>query len=248
MTETTVRRRSTARILGLILLYLGILLGAVYAAVAAWGDWEALQFGTMVAFRSEDTLSTLRCPVLMTTGESAPISVLVKNPLQREITRTVRVYISAGDILAKREFMERVRLGPGESRRLSWEIFPQDRVFDRFVLVRVYLARGFFLPSADASCGVMVVNLPSWRGNVIVFSVLAISLLGMGSGVFLVRKGLHGASMRVRELARNGTAMAALVVLSIPVGLLGWLWAESIVLLLIFLLAIITAATVLAFH
>ncbi|HID84512.1 MAG TPA: hypothetical protein EYP54_05330, partial [Anaerolineales bacterium] len=87
--------------------------------MAAWGDWEALQFDTMVAFRSEKTLPTLRCPVLMTTGESGTVSVVIRNPTDREITRTVRVHISTGDILAMREFIERVPLGPGESRRLS---------------------------------------------------------------------------------------------------------------------------------
>lgn len=239
--EPVTQQRTFTRIAGLILLFLGVLLGALYVGAAAWGDWEALQFDTLVAFRSEKGLSTLRCPVLMTTGETGTVHVTVRNPTDRQITRTVRAYISAGDVMAKREFMERVVLGPGESRRLSWEILPQDRVFDLFVLVRVYLSRSYRLPSEDAACGVLVLDLPSWRGGVLVSLVVAASLLCMGAGTVLSRRGLHRASERVRWLVRNGTAMAAIVVAAIAAGFLGWLWLETITLILLFLLVIITA-------
>ena len=234
------KRDSPAHTVGLLLLFSGILLGFLYAGVSVWGDLEALPFDTATSYQSEGTLSTLRCPVLMTTGEKGQVSVTIENPIDRTITRTVRVRISAGDILAKREYTEHVALEPGESRQISWEIFPQDRVFNLFVLVRVYLFRGSLLPSKDGACGVMVVDLPGWHGGTIVASVIIASVVCMGAGAFLVSRGLHEASRRTRELAQSGMAMAVIVVVGMAAGFLGWLWVGSAALVLLFLLAVVT--------
>ncbi len=239
MGEIAVERRAFARVAGLLLLFVGAFLGALYAGAAAWGDWEALQFDVDTALRSERSLSTLRCPVLMTTGEIGTVGVVVKNPTSHTITRTVRIHISQGDVLAMREFTERVTLEPKGKQYLSWEIYPEDRVFNLFVLVRVILFRGFSLPSADAACGVMVLDLPWARGGQIVAGVVAASLLCMGVGELLLRKGLYGAPERTREVARSARAIAVLALVAMGAGYLGLLWVGSAALVLLVLLAVV---------
>ncbi len=229
-----------ARALGLLLLSLGALFGTLYAGVAIWGNWEAFQFDIDAAFRSDRTLSTLRCPVLMTTGESGVVSVVIENPTDANLTRRVRVHISEGDILAMREFTEQVALGPGESRRISWEVFPQDRVFNLFVLVRVYLFAKHPLPSEDATCGIMVLDLPPLRGGGIIAFLVAFALVGMTVGAMLSRRGVHSAPARQREAIQSAMGIAVLVAIAMLAASLRWLWIGTIALVLLALLVVIT--------
>ena len=90
---------------GMLLILLGAFIGVPYGAAAAWGDWEAVQFQTSVSFRSDKSLTTLRCPVLLTTGETGRVSLTVGNPTDRKLTRAVRIYISEGYVDNMRQFI-----------------------------------------------------------------------------------------------------------------------------------------------
>ncbi|RME88846.1 MAG: hypothetical protein D6770_05950 [Anaerolineae bacterium] len=228
------------RALGLILLSLGALFGTLYAGAAIWGNWEAFQFDIPAAFRSDKTLPTLRCPTLITTGENGTVSVEIKNPTNDSLRRTVRIHISEGDILAMREFTEQVSLGPGESRRLAWEVFPQDRVFDLFILVRVYLPAKYPLPSEDATCGIMVLDLPSLRGRDITAFLIIASLAGMALGVVLSGRWLREAAPKLREAVSSARGVVVFVLIAMLAAAFRWLWLGTIALVLVILLTVIT--------
>jgi hypothetical protein len=228
--------------IGLGLVFLGSLLGAVYAGLAVWGDWEALSFRTGEAFMSDETFRGLRCPVLMSARQAEEIHVTLRNPTDSELSRTVRVFISEGDTFNLRTFIEKVRLAPGESRVLSWEIYPQDAVYDLFVLVRVFVFRTATLPSQDAACGVMVLDLPVGSGDLIIAFLVGSGLLSMGAGAWLMRRARLAASDRALSLASNAKALAVFALAGMVAGHFGSLLLGSGALLLFFLLGIITAA------
>ncbi len=225
--------------LGLLLLLLGAFLGTVYAGIAVWGDWEAFSFRMEDAIRSDKTFRGLRCPVLMTTRETERFHAILKNPTDKQLTRSIRVFVTEGDAYNVRTLTEKVRLDPGESQRLSWEIRPEDRVYDMFVLVRAFVFRSGPLPSQDASCGVMVLALPFGRGNVIVLALVIGSLAAMAVGGWLMRRNRLAASERAHRLGQKATAMAAFALAAMAAGALGWFLLGSVALILLLLLVVV---------
>jgi hypothetical protein len=226
--------------LGLLLILLGALLGIVYAGIAVWGDWEAFSFRMEDAIRSDKTFRGLRCPVLMTTRETERIHAILKNPTDKELTRSIRVFITEGDAYNARTLTEKARLGPGESQRFSWEIRPEDRVYDMFVLVRAFVFRSGSLPSQDASCGVMVLDLPFGRGDAIVLALVAASLAAMAVGMWLMRGNSPAASERAHRLGQKAKAMAVFALAAMIAGSFGWFLLGGVALILFLLLAVIS--------
>lgn len=224
----------------MLLLLLGAFLGTVYAGIAVWGDWEAFSFRMEDAIRSDKTFRGLRCPVLMTTRETEHIHAILKNPTDKQLTRAIRVLVTEGDTYNVRTLTGKARLDPGESQRFSWDIRPEDRVYDMFVLVRAFVFRSGPLPSQDASCGVMVLDLPFGRGDAIVLALVAGSLVTMAVGGWLLRRNRLAASERARRLGQMATAMAVFALVAMAAGSFGWFLLGSVALILLFLLVVIT--------
>ncbi len=86
---------------GLRLFTLGLLLSSIIALIAIWGDLEASLFD--VSIRPQESLSTLRCPILITEKESGTIRASFKNESEKSVEISVRAHVSQGFVTYLRE-------------------------------------------------------------------------------------------------------------------------------------------------
>jgi hypothetical protein len=208
----------------------GALLGLVLAAATVWADFEAALFD--VSIRPDERLTTLSCPPLMTTAETATVSASFTNTAEWPVRLTVMARISDGFVTLIREERALLPLEPGEARRLEWEVTPGDRVYDRFVLVRVHSLRYSPHPYRQGSCGIVVLDTARLGGSELFALGVGASLLamGLGLGLWIVsRRPLLG---RARGTAYIMGILAAIVLVAIAAGALGW-WGVGAVALVV---------------
>jgi hypothetical protein len=223
------------RALGVLIFAVGVFFGMALLGVAVWGDLEASLFDT--SMRADASLATLRCPVMMTGKEIGRVSATLENPLERPVTFTIRAHISQGYVTLMRETNSKLPLEPGETQTLEWTVTPDDAAYGRLVLIRVRVSAKYPLPSRDASCGILVVDLPYFKGNQITALALAASILSMivGAGLWvLANRPLRGLA---REVTRAMIVLATSILVGLVLGLLGQ-WLLGILLLAITVLLI----------
>jgi len=221
--------------LAILVFSLGLLLGMAIFGGLIWSDFETLFFDP--AWRYETPLRSLRCPVMLTTGETGMVSVRVSNPLDRPTERYLRISMTAGSILQVMEFTEVVVLEPGEAARVRWAVTPDDAVYGRFIMVNAVLRPRYGLPARQSSCGIIVVDVPYLTGHQVFGLALGISLVTMAAGYVLWIKADPPLGVRRRQMARAMMALAGGVVAGIVIGFLG-LWLLGLILFLIVLIAI----------
>lgn len=208
------------RILGVLIFSVGVLLGMALFASAVWGDLEASLFDT--SMRGDATLTTLRCPVMMTATGPGTVTATFTNPLERPIDFYIRAHISQGYVTLMREEITSLPLDPGEMQPVQWTVTPDDAAYGRLILVRVRLSAKYPLPSRGGSCGILVVDLPYFTGNQILAFILAASLLSMVVGAGLWVAGNRPLSGLGLDVTRAMGALAGCVLAGTIVGLLGW--------------------------
>ncbi|MGC9335049.1 MAG: hypothetical protein ACP5JJ_12925 [Anaerolineae bacterium] len=208
------------RALGVILFSAGVVLGLAFSAVAIWGDLEAVRFERDLDVLSEASLTTLRCPVIMT-GQEGVVHATFTNPFDRPVQTRIRARISRY-ITLMREEVETLSLAPGEERRLEWTVASDDIVYERLILVKVLQQRSYPLVGRSGSCGIVVLDLPGLTGTQVVVAAIVASLLGIGLGLGLwavMTRSLRQPrqqTMRALGLVAGSTALAMLA------SLLGW--------------------------
>lgn len=217
------------RTLGAILFTLGFLIGLVIFVAAVWADFEAAMFDT--AIKGDRALRPVSCPVLITRGETGTVSAGFHNPLDRPVNYFVRTRISRGFVTYMWEHKELLPVAPGETGRLEWTVTPEDAAYGRVVLVKVLLMGNYPLPSRQATCGILTLDVPYLSGKQVLALGVAASLVGMalGGGLwFSASRPLNEGSPR--ELARAMGALGGSVVVGIVVAFLGpWLVGVGIV-------------------
>jgi len=221
------------RTLGLIILIIGAILLAFLGIISMWGDLEAMVFHSAV--RSKENLSTLRCPAVITPQDDASVSARIDNPSDRELEMRLRTYVSDGYVIMLKEILTNFMLGPGESREVQIPISMEDAAYDRVVLVRMkQISRGP-LPSADASCGVIVFDIPYITGSQFVIIILCLGILfGVGG---LILWGINAKPI-IGDQWKTFRLLIFFVTLSIFIsisGLLGW-WGLTLLLVVVWVL------------
>lgn len=224
------------RILSAILFAVGILLGMALFGSAAWGDFEASLFD--LSLPSDGPLGTLRCPVLITSGESGKISATFDNSSDRPVDRRIRIHISDGLVTLMREEKTMLHLASGERQRLQWTVNPDDAVWRRLILARVYTYRQYPLPSRTAACGILLLNVPLLTGNQIFALAFVTSLLAIGIGGALWVAANRPLAGRMQHVTLVMAALAAVVVAGLIASLMGWWLLAGLLLILAILLAL----------
>jgi hypothetical protein len=216
------KRKGLKNGLILALFILGAAIGFSLLSVAVWGDVEASMFD--ITLKGENRLGTLSCPVLITPQDQAEFTAEIHNPIEREIKPSVRVRVSSGQLTLLKQEDVKFQLAPDESRKLAWQVNPDDAVYGKMVLVKVYLFRHNPIPSKDATCGILVLDLPTFTGKQVVYGSLSLSVIGMVAGIFLWQRNNQLMNKRQRELSRAMYIMAGSLILGIVACLFGhWL-------------------------
>jgi hypothetical protein len=225
---------------GLFVFSFGVLLGLVLTGLALWGDIEAVLFDASIG--ATGRISSLRCPVMITSQETGVVRATFSNPADREINLPIIIRISEGRVTLMREIRSFLPLSPGERASFEWEVTPEDAAFDLFVLVRVHTLRMSPLPARTGSCGILVIDIPVLTGNQLFTIILVGSLLSMGTGLRIWWSANPNLVGRKQE---SGYAMLALLI-TILIGFLvnffGF-WLLGGVLFLFTLLLIVVTLT-----
>lgn len=220
---TTMQRRLQLVAVGLLVV--GVALALAVSVLAFWPDLEASLFD--ISISAEATIDDLRCPVALTTGEAGSISAHFQNSSDRTVQFLVRARIAHGSLNLMRRADTPVTLTPGESQTLTWDVTPEDVVFGRMILARVYALRSFPLPLRERTCGIYVLRLTGVSGQSVVTAAVTASLVCLASGGALwLRQG-----GRRKTATQSGGLVVTLAVADMAASLAGW-WAAGLLLLI----------------
>ncbi|MFO8036256.1 MAG: hypothetical protein R6U57_06500 [Anaerolineales bacterium] len=216
---------------GTVAVILGNLLGFILILGMVWADFEGSLFLPSL-IGDKYVVRNLDCPVLMTRNETREISFTLRNPGEKERSRLLEGMISEGHVKRTREIKREVTIEPGGKEKATWDIYPEDAVYERIVLFHVYVWRASPYPSLEATCGVLVLDIPILTGAQLMGIVLGLilTLILGGNTVLLLQywKDLVGA--RRRYLSRAMFAMSIFTILGIWLSTLGY-WEFGSILL-----------------
>jgi hypothetical protein len=221
--------KSPSPILSIMLYIFGVLIGFTLVLLATWSNVEAQFYGFYR--RASNPLPGLRCPILMTDGETTQISLRIKNTTDKPLSPNIRMEISRPGMLFLST--QTVKLQPGESKTVFWAIGPDNIDLGHFIFAETLVYSFYPIPERQGICGIYILNLPG-RGGPIVAVMILLSLLGMGAGLY----GLHhlsNPSPRVLIARRPLLALVVLMTVSLIVTIIGW-WGPGLILLILFVL------------
>ena len=221
------------RTIGLILLVIGTLLLAFLGLISIWGNIEAFVFNATI--RSERSLSTLRCPAIITPKDKAVVSARILNSSDRELEMLIRTNISDGYVIFLREVPTTLTLKSGESGIVRVPISIEDAAYDRVVLVRMHQISRGSLPYKNASCGVIVFDLPWITGRQFVIAFFGLGTILSAIGLVILSKNQKIISKEQLISFRLLIGFTLLSPLLAVVGLQGW-WLVGLLIATIWIL------------
>ncbi len=217
----------------MIFLIIGTCLLAFLGIISIWGDIEAFVFNA--AIKPDKSLSTLRCPAIITPKDDAVVSAKIENSSNRELEMLIRTNITDGYVILMKEISTTLTLKPGESETVSVPIYVEDAAYDRVVLVRMHQTRRGSLPYRNSSCGVIVFDMPFISGKQLVLLILVLGtiLSGLGFWMFSTSQKLLSREQLISSRLLFGFTILSFL-LSI-IGLQGW-WLVGVLLATIWVL------------
>jgi hypothetical protein len=225
----------TKQSLALLVFSLGVICAMGLSAIAVLGDVEATLFDSGLA-HMRDAALTLRCPTLITAGETGTVAASFKNPLDKPVEFSIRTHISQY-VPMWREINSKVSVDPGDRESLEWTVTADDAVQGNLILVKVLRYRKYPLPGRLGSCGILVVDLPYLSGRLIAALIFTASLTGLVGGTLLWILGSQPLVGRALDLARAMGVLATTLLAGLVASLLGaWLlgllfWIAAVLLI-----------------
>lgn len=208
---------------------IGMVAGVFLVFVATWADMESAFYG--FPRLADAGLRGLACPVLMTRDDTATISLRLSNPTDDKLSPTVKTMISTP--LVPEESLETIELAPGESKRLEWRVGSDNVDLGRFVFAKVLMYSAYPLPSRETSCGIFILDMPG-SGRVLLPLLVAVSLLGMGWGLYGMNRFSAGNAWIEKNL-RAMVFVAVMLLLGLVISFMGG-WIPSILVLAVVVL------------
>lgn len=235
--------KKTLRNLAVFIFSVGILFGMTLAGVATWTDLEANFYNLEKV--ADESLTTLRCPVLMTVTETGTITATFSNPSDLPVAPRMRAYISNPGPL--RTIETTISLAPGETKQVHWAVTSEDVDYGDLILIKVLAFSYYKSPIREGTCGILVLSLPHLTGNQIFASTLAFSLLGMLIGVGLWVANSRPLKGRMLDATHAMIGLTAVVLVDMVISFRGaWLFGVLLFLVAVLLIAVIIANTALA--
>ncbi|MBL8063878.1 MAG: hypothetical protein JNK32_12695 [Anaerolineales bacterium] len=224
------KNQNPSKNLHLVSYVVGVILGLAVTFFATWADLEAAYYG--FDRTGGNRLSSLACPIFMTASETTNISIKLTNSTDRKVSPSIKVDISSP--IAPVSIIDDTELAIGESKRLRWEIGPENIDLGRFVFARVWTYASYPLKDKESTCGVFVLPLPG-KGVFYTWSMILLSLAGMGYGLMVMKQ--------IRVPGRNGTLerstfLVVVTILGLFVSYMGW-WLAGVLVIVLALLVII---------
>ena len=211
-------------IIGSIVFFLGIFLGLALAIAAIWADFEGLSYYYTGATYGQ--FNGLHCPILMTRSETGTITATFNNPGNQIYEPYYQMEIGG---LLPRNFEDQLSIPPHTTKSVQWTVDAHDIDLGFFIFAKLDTLPDAIYPSREATCGIVVLNIPGLSGNQIFGLLLVLSLLGISIGSMLwenANEPLTGKELNQKNAMQ---ALAILVLLTMFTGFMGW-WGPGILL------------------
>lgn len=209
----------------------GILLGVILLGGLVQADIEAVFYG--LPHLTNNTFDGFYCPPLMTRSEVANLIVTVQNDTDRPIAPLVRVEISAPGLMSSsRE--KAPKLEPGESATLEWPVSEENIDLKHFIFAKAFRYPDYRTQLAEATCGILVVDVPFFNGNTLLAIWLGASIICTLFGLWMLEKHPQAPGQRASTLS-GLRLMAIAMLIGIIFGIQG-AWVPGIAMLVIFTL------------
>lgn len=167
---------------GQLCLLFGCLTGLILAGLLLWTNVEALLYG--FGQYGKQATNIMRCPHFLTPQETGHIRILFKNTTRQTVHPTVKLQASSTQLFRSKTVS--LTLAPGESQIVEWEVGSEDVVWNRFIFVKMYTFASYPMRDVEQTCGILVVNIPWLRGQQLYLFAVGLSLVLIGSGMFLL--------------------------------------------------------------
>ena len=231
-------RNKPLRALGLILFFAGILLGMGLFGSSVWADLESnFYFGYGVKGNKTVNLS---CPPMLTVSDSKSFTAYIHNTTDRLVEPSIQTDIS--NILAVRSDRTKISVAANQTVPVSWQLTTDDVVFGHLILVHVYQFQAFVLPSADANCGILFLNLTGVTGMQVFILALLGTLLGIAGGLTLWASNSRPQEGHIRQQMLGMVFLSVIVAVGMLLSWIGW-WGPGV---LVFALASLMVIILLA--
>jgi len=218
-----VQQKPILRKLGLIFFSIAILLGILLNLVTAWPDMEARLYG-FVKYTT-NSLSSLSCPVLMTTLDREPVTIRLHNSLDKPIIWPVRAEFSAPLEIITVD--EKVELQPGETKTISWVVGKENIDLSMFIFARVFAFPASSKAMAESTCGTFILPLPIKGGPFIFYLSLFLTALGIGVGLWLWQRHSDMSDSAVFAQLSRMRFITLVIAVGIIASILSW-WPLAI--------------------
>ena len=216
--------------IGSIVFFPGIFIGLALAIAAIWADFEGLSYYYSGATYAQ--FNGLHCPVLMTRSETGTITTTFSNPSNQTYEPYYEMEIGG---LLPRNFEDQLSIPPHTTKSVKWKVDAHDIDLGFFIFAKLDTLPDAVYPSREATCGIVVLNVPGLSGNQIFWLLLAFALLGIFIGIMLwenANEPLTGKELNQKNAMQ---ALAILVLLTMLAGFMGW-WGPGIILCAVTLL------------
>jgi hypothetical protein len=173
---------------------------------------------------------------LINSQEIGVVSTSVSNPLDEPIVQIIQADISdPNDLFRTKMERQEISIDPGEKREIAWIVRPADKLYDRLILVRVYLYQKVaYGPAQTNHCGILVLDFLGLSSSQILALVIAVSLLMMGVGGLLWVDQFPLVRDWSGNLVKRISALAGLTVAAMAANLAGIFILAAIFCLLAF--------------
>ena len=176
----------TRRIFGILLFALGALSSTLLTGGLSWAGLEAAFYG--FPRYTDEHFDGLACPLLMTRSETAFVRVTVNNPSDQVITPIMTIDISAPGLPDTEEVQ--VTVPAGQSRQLAWSLSSDNIDRRYFIFANANRSASYPVPSAEAFCGTLVLDVPFLGGMQILLIWLALCVVCTPLGLWMWRSSL----------------------------------------------------------
>ena len=219
------------RKVGSISFMIALLLGILLIMARSVPDMESTMYGFIKY--GYPRLTSLSCPVLMTSLDRLPAKISLHNSLDRPLSMYINAQLSSFVQIINAE--ETIVLQPGETRSFSWDLGRENIDLQTFVFARVFTSAATSAGMREATCGTLVLNLPFKGGPVIFYICLALFVITGVIGLWLLPR--HSDKSDPARDSRIWWIRFVALVLAIGViaGIFSW-WFLGIVTLLLTLL------------
>lgn len=223
---------SGRRIWGALIFGIGVLSSTLLTGGLTWAGLEATLYG--FPRYTTERFDGLSCPLLMTRSETAVLRVHVNNLSDKVISPIMTIDISTPALPDTKQVQ--ITVQPGETKSLEWAVSPENIDRYHFIFAKANRSPSYPLPTAEALCGILVLDVPALNGTQILSIWLALSLASIPLGLWMWSPRLDTPGiMKALAIA----ALGGLLVSLLGIWMLGVMFLIVIVIMALTLLRLI---------